>query len=100
MARHLQELNLRGMRSDIIRVTEGTQCPAKQALIMTDKEAAGIQVFKPMVFPSSNRFLVYQLMVSSKACQGNGKTRAMQRGIVATGKQTEIKGFCWADLHV
>ena len=100
MARHFQELNLKGTRSYIIHVTKGTQCPAKQALIMTEKEAAGIQIFKPMAFPSSNRFLVYWLLVSSKACQRNGKTSAMQRGIVTTGKQTEIKGFCWSDLHV
>lgn len=90
MAVHFQELNLRGIRSNIIHVTEGTQCPAKQALIMTEEAVGGIQVFKLLAFSSSNRFLVYWLLVSSKACQSNGKTRAMQRVIAATGKQTEI----------
>lgn len=99
MVRHLQEVNLRGMGSNIICVMKGTQWPAKQALLMTKKEVAGIQVFKPMAFPSSSRFLVYNLLVSSKAHQSDGKTRILQRGIAATGKQTEIKLFCWTDLH-
>lgn len=34
------------MESDIVHVTEGTQCSAKQALIMTEEEVAGIQIFK------------------------------------------------------
>lgn len=100
MVRHLQDVNLTRMGSNIICVTKGTQWPAKQALLMTKKEVAGIQVFKPMAFPSSSRFLGYNLLISSKARQSNGKKRAMQRGIVATGKQTEIKIFCWAVLHV
>jgi len=86
MSRHFQELNLKGMGSNIIHVTKGTQCSAKQALITTEEAAAGIQAFKPMAFPSSRRLLVYWLLVSSKSCQSNGKTRDVQRCILARGK--------------
>lgn len=78
------------MESDIIHVTEGTQCSAKQALIMTE-EVAGIKIFKG--FPSHHRFLACWLLVPSKACQSRGKTRAMQRGIMPQDSTQKTKNF-------
>lgn len=71
------------MESDIIHVTEGTQFSAKQTFIMTE-EMADIQILKGLsIIQQVSSVFVWK--VPSKACQSSDETRAVQRGITATG---------------
>lgn len=101
MARHFQELNLRGMGSNIVHVAKKIQRPAKQVWSMKQrKRRKAYRSINLQSFHHPMELLAFCLLVLSKAFQNDGKTRAMKRGIVATQKQTEIKGFRWADLYI
>lgn len=100
MARHFQELNLRGMGSNIVHVAKRIQRPAKQVWSMKQrKRRKAYRSINLQSFHHPMELLVW-LLVLSKAFQNDGRTRAMKRGIVTTQKQTEIKGFRWADLYI
>lgn len=95
MARHFQELSLKGMGSNIVHVAKKPQGPAKQAWSILEhrKRRKAYRSINLQPFHHPMELLAFWLLVWSKACQNDGKTRAMKTGIVATQKQTEIKGF-------